>query len=155
LNRILAGNGVVWDLNGEGRIQRNIPAPARVFIDAAIAELSVPRFAPALVLFDTAQDAFDARPRRDRDACSNVFDSMESVAKEVFNMPTATFGGVLSHVQTTRTLLSETAAILQALNTLRNRKFGHGMTTTFGLSPNEVDFTYLTCIGAILVFARL
>lgn len=102
------------------RIQRNVPAPAQALIDAAIAELSASRFAPALALFDTARDAFDDRPRRDRDACSNIFDSMESVAKEVFNMPTATFGGVLSHVPITRTLPSETTTILQALNTLRN-----------------------------------
>ena len=41
---------------------------------------------------------------------------------------------------------------------LRNRgypvKLGHGMTTPFDLSAGEVDFTYLSCIGAILLFIK-
>ena len=103
---------------------------------------------------NAARDAFDDRPRRDRDACSNAFDSLESVAKDVFNLPKATFGGVLAHVRQGNKLQPEVVSVLEAINTLRNQKFGHGMTTPFSLASGEVDFTYLTCIGAILAFVR-
>ena len=49
------------------------------------------RFAPALQLFNAARDAYDDRPRRDRDACSKMFDAMESVAKEKYQMPNSTY----------------------------------------------------------------
>ena len=80
---------------------------------------------------------------------------MESIAKEVFQLPNSTFGSVLSHVRQIRTLQSEVITVLEAINTLRNRKFGHGMTTLFDLSLDEVNFVYLTCIGAMLLFARV
>lgn len=155
VNRILAGYGVVWELTEAGRLQRNIPAPAQALVDAAIIELNDPRFSPALVLLNSARDAFDDRPRRDRDACSNVFDSMESVAKEVFQMPNATFGSVLGQIRKTNLLAAEIISVLDAINTLRNRKFGHGMTTPFNLTAGAVDFTYLTCFGAILILVKL
>lgn len=103
---------------------------------------------------NAARDAFDDRPRRDRDACANIFDSLESVAKEVFNIPNATFGSVLKHVRQTNAFQGEITSVLESINTLRNRKFGHGMTTPFDLSTGEVDFTYLSCIGAIILFAN-
>lgn len=112
------------------------------------------QFAPALALMHAARDAFDDRPRRDRDACANIFDSLESVAKEVFSMPNATFGSVLKHVRQINAFHSEITSVLESINTLRNHKFGHGMTTTFDLSTGEVDFTYLSCIGAIIVLAQ-
>lgn len=87
VNSILAANGVVWELTEHGRLQRHLPAPALALVTAAITELKAPHFAPALTLLNNARDAFDDRPRRDRDACANVFDSMESVAKTVFSMP--------------------------------------------------------------------
>lgn len=155
VNRILSSYGVVWELNEQGRLQRHLPTQAQVMIAAAIAELNQPRFAPALILFNAAQDAFDDRPRRDRDACSNIFDSLESVAKEVFNMPNATFGEVLRNARQNQSLQNEIILVMEAINTLRNRKFGHGMTVPFDLSSKEVDFTYLTCIGAILLFAGI
>jgi hypothetical protein len=154
VNRILAGYGVVWELTGEGRLQRHLPGPAQAVVTAAITELSDPRYTAALALMNAARDAFDDRPRRDRDACSNVFDSLESAGKELFNMPTATFGSVLAQVRQAAALQPEVVSILEAVNTLRNRKFGHGMTTPFSLSAGEVDFTYLTCIGGILAFIR-
>jgi hypothetical protein len=45
-------------------------------------------------------------------------------------------------------------AVLETINTLRNRNFGHGMAAAFSLNPTEVDFTYLACVGAILMFTR-
>ena len=155
VNRILAGYGVVWELREEGRLERHLPPPAQSLVAAAITELRDPQFAPALVLLNAAREAFDDRPRRDRDACTNIFDSMESVAKEVFNMPNATFGSVLKHVRQTNALQAEVISVLEAINTLRNHKFGHGMTVPFDLSSGEVDFTYLTCIGAILLFIKI
>src|SRR5208282_1294243 len=95
-----------------------------------------------------------ARPRRDRDACSNVFDSMESVAKEKLEMPQATFGQVVTHIRQRQALNEQVVGLLEAINTLRNRNFGHGMVDPFSLTGPEVDFIYLTCIGAILLLAR-
>jgi hypothetical protein len=155
VNRILAGYGIVWELTKAGRLQRHLPTPAQAMISTAIDELRRPQYAPALTLLNAARDAFDDRPRRDRDACTNVFDSMESVAKQVFNMPSSTFGSILGQLRRTNTLQAEIISVLEAVNTLRNRKFGHGMTIPFDLSTGEVDFTYLTCIGAILMFARI
>jgi hypothetical protein len=80
---------------------------------------------------------------------------MESIAKEVFNMPDSTFGTVLTAIRNGGNLNNQVISVLDAINTLRNRNFGHGMTDTFQLSSKEVDFTYLTCIGAILLFARI
>jgi hypothetical protein len=155
VNRILAGYGVVWELSETGRLQRHLPAPAQVLVKAAIAELRDPGYTAALSLFSSAMDAFDDRPRRDRDVCANIFDSMESVAKEVFSMPSATFGAVLGHIRQKNRLTAEIISVLDAINALRNHKFGHGMTNPFDLSGGEVDFTYLTCIGGILILVKI
>jgi len=80
---------------------------------------------------------------------------MESVAKEVFSMPSATFGGVLNHIQSSQAIHPDIITVLKSVNTLRNHEFGHGMTAPFNLKPAEVDFTYLTCIGGILLFTRI
>ena len=154
VNRILPGYAVVWELTEKGRLQRYLPVHAQSVVEVAIAQLAAPNFAPALALMNAARDAFDDRPRRDRDACTNIFDSMESIAKEIFNMPNATFGSVLKHIRQTNAFQSEIISVLESINTLRNHKFGHGMTTPFDLSSGEVDFTYLSCIGAIILFAN-
>ena len=154
MNRILAGYGVVWDLTELGRLQRHLPIPAQSLVEYTIEELRDPRFAPALDLMNSAKDAFDDRPRRDRDVCTNIFDSLESIAKEVFNQPNATFGAVLNHIRQIKAFQGEIISVLESINTLRNRKFGHGMTTPFDLSKGEVDFTYLSCIGAIILFLK-
>jgi hypothetical protein len=99
INRVLAANGVAWDLGADGHLHRVLPAAAQAQVNMAFGELSVPRYAPALVLFNTARDAYDDRPRRDRDACANIFDAMESVAKEKHAMPHATFGQVVAHIR--------------------------------------------------------
>jgi hypothetical protein len=155
VNRILAAHGIAWDLSEDGRLHRVLPVPAQAQINAAFVELSDPRFAPALQLFNAASDAFDDRPRRERDACSNIFDAMESVAKEHYQMPRVTFGQVVAHIRQTQALNEQVTFVLEAVNTLRNRNFGHGGVIAFNLTAPEVDFTYLTCIGAILMFTRI
>jgi hypothetical protein len=152
INEALAGNGVVWDLSDDRRLVRVLPLPAQQQVSAALQELSASRFAPALRLFAAAMDAYDDRPRRDRDACSNAFDALESVAKEKQQMPNVTFGHVVAQVQT---LNPQVVGVLKSLNTLRNSNFGHGMTVPFGFTGPEVDFTYLTCVAGILLFSRM
>jgi hypothetical protein len=154
INRVLAAHAVVWDLGEDGRLHRVLPVVGQAQVAAAFAELAAPRYAPALALANAARDAYDARPRRDRDACSNIFDAMESVAKEKFEMPDATFGQVFAQIRRRQALNEQVIGVLEAINTLRNRNFGHGMVAPFNLTAPEVDFTYLTCIGAILLFGR-
>jgi hypothetical protein len=152
VNAALAGNGVVWDLSNDRKLARVLPASAQQQVQTAFLELSALQFVPALQLLTAAKDAYDDRPRRDRDACSNVFDALESVAKEKLQMSTATFGQVIAQINT---LNSQVIDVLKSINSLRNRNFGHGMTTPFGLNPAEVDFTYLACISGIVLFARM
>jgi len=154
VNRVLAAHGVAWDLGADGRLHRVMPEATGAQVQATITELSVPCYAPALALANAAINAYDARPRRDRDACSNIFDAMESVAKEKFGMPHAAFGQVVAHIRQTRGLNEQVISLLEVINTLRNRNFGHGMVDPFSLTGPEVDFTYLTCIGAILLLSR-
>jgi len=154
VNRILAAHAVAWDLGEDGRLHRVLPEAAHAWVQEAITELSAQRYAPAFALANAARDAYDARPRRDRDACSNIFDAMESVAKEKFGMPHATLGQVVAHIRQTHAMNEQIIGLFDAINTLRNRNFGHGMVAPFGLTGPEVDFTYLSCIGAILLMTR-
>jgi hypothetical protein len=154
INRVLAAHGAAWDLGEDGRLHRVTPQAAQAQIQAAITELSDPRYLAALNLANAARDAYDARPRRDRDACSNIFDAMESVAKEKNGMPNSTFGQVVAHIRQTGGMNEQVIALLEGVNTLRNRNFGHGMVAPFSLTGPEVDLTYLTCIGAILLLRR-
>jgi len=154
VNSILASHGIVWDLDDLGKLRRVLPAPAQAQINAAVQELAAPQFAPALLLFESARNAYDDRPRRDRDACANMFDAMESVVKEKYTMPHATFGQVLSHIGQNNAHTVDVVDVLRRVNDLRNHNFGHGMTTTFSLTPAEVDFTYLVCVSGILLFVR-
>lgn len=145
-------NGVAWDLGEDGLVHRVLPMEAADLVGAAFAELSQAQYAPALALFNTARDAYDARPRRDRDACANIFDTMESVARVKYSRPTETFGRIKNHLEQTSLFRPELIAIFTALNRVRNQFFGHG--APFPLSAAEVDFTYLVCIGVILLFTR-
>lgn len=154
VNRVFAAYGVAWDLEADGRLHRVLPGAAQAQVGEAFAELNNARYAPALALFNAARDAFDARPRRDRDACSNIFDAMESVGKEKYAMPHATFGQVIAHTRQSQALNVQIIGVLEAINTLRNQNFGHGMAAPFSLSGPEVNFTYLACIGAILMLTR-
>jgi hypothetical protein len=152
VNQALAGYGVVWDLSDDRRLTRVVPSTVQAQIVAVFQELSASRFAPAMQLLVAARDAYDDRPRRDRDACSNAFDALESVAKEKQQMPQATFGRVISQM---RAHNSQVLGVLSSINTLRNRNFGHGMTAQFSLTGPEVDFTYSSCLAGILLFARM
>jgi hypothetical protein len=155
VNSVLAAYGVAWDLGQDGCLHRVLPAVAQAQVGAAFVELSAPRYAPALALFNNAKNSYDARPRNDRDACTNIFGALESVAKEKYAMPNETFGGVLTRVRQTQVLNPQIIGVLEGINTLRNRNFGHGMTMPFNLSSPEVDFTYISCIGGILLLTRI
>lgn len=152
VNRILAGHGVAWDLGDDGRLHRVLPVAAQAQVSAAFTELSDARYAPALAHFNAARDAYDDRPRRDRDACANMFDAMEAVAKVKYNRPAETFGQIKNYLEQNNLFRPELIATFTALNQLRNRFFGHG--APFPLSAAEVDLIYLTCVGAILLFIR-
>jgi len=152
INQTLAGNGVVWDLSEDRRLVRVLPLTVQQQVSAAVQELSAPGYAPALQLFNAARDAYDDRPRRDRDACSNAFDALESVAKEKKQMPNATFGQVVAQIGN---LNAQVVGALKSINALRNSNFGHGMTMAFALTGPEVDFTYLSCVAGIMLFARM
>jgi len=154
VNRVLAAHGVAWDLGTDGRLHRVLPLAAQTQVNAAFTELSVPRYAPALTLFNAARDAYDDRPRRDRDACANVFDAMESVAKNKYAMPNVTFGDVVNDLRRRQAFNPQILTLLEGINTLRNRNFGYGMVAQFSLTPAEVDLAYLACIGAITLFTR-
>src|SRR5262249_11775390 len=149
---ILAGYGSAWELRADGRLYRVLPLAAQQQVEAAFAELQDARYAAARALLTTASNAYDARPRRDRDVCSNAFDAVESVAKTKYGMPNDTFFGVLNHLRGAAAFNPQVLAVLEAINTLRNRNFGHGMVAPSNLTSAEVDFIYLTCIGAILLF---
>jgi hypothetical protein len=155
INKILAANGIVWDLDENGHLVRVLPGVLVALVKAAVQELSSGGFEPALALLNAATDAYNDHPRRDRDACANAFDAMESVAKTVYQKPNATFGAVLHHIRGRQSLQDEIIKVLEGINTLRNSHFGHGMVQQFKLSSQEVDFTYLTCIAATLMFARI
>jgi hypothetical protein len=155
VNKILAGYSTAWELDDEGRVYRLLPEAALNLVKTTFAELERANLTSALELFNDGRDAYDDRPIRDRDACANMFDAMEAVAKEKFQMPQATFGNVVSKMYKTNAVDHQITGVFHALNELRNKHFGHGMTTPFCLSKPEVDFTYLSCVGGILHFARL
>lgn len=156
VNQILAGYGSAWELHPNGRLHRVLPVAAQRQVEAAFTELQAARYASALLLLNQANDAYSERPRRDRDACANVFDAMESVAKERYAMPHSSFGQVIHHLTQIGGggFSEDTLTDLRALNALRNHHFGHGMLAPFDLSAAEVDFVYLSCIAVILLFTR-
>lgn len=155
VNSLFAVHNVAWDLGTDGKLHRVLPSAAAAQIDSAFADLRSPIYAAALILARDGQAAYDARPRRDREACGNMFDAAESVAKTKFNMPAATFGQVVDAAHQQNRIHGDVIDALRRLNALRNKNFGHGMVTPFELSGPEVDFTYLGCVGAITLFARL
>jgi hypothetical protein len=154
VNQVLAAHAVVWDLGEDGRLHRVAPPAAQAQVQAAIHELSDARFAPALALFNAARDAYDDRPRRDRDACMNVFQAVESVAQIRFALAGRPFDGVIGELRRRGTVNPQVLDVLDSLNILRHRTFGHGGAEEFALRPAEVDFAYLSCIAAILLFTR-
>jgi hypothetical protein len=61
--------------------------------------LDRPGFEGARETFRLALQAFNSRPRSDRDALANAYDALEAAAKTRHNMPDATFGDVLNMLQ--------------------------------------------------------
>src|SRR5260370_77171 len=86
------------------RLQRHLPPPAQSLVSSAVAELAQPQYSAALALMNAARDAFDDRPRRERDACANAFDALES-------MPHETFGRVMANARQQGTIKPETIRI--------------------------------------------
>jgi hypothetical protein len=154
VNRLFGEESIGWRLK-DGKLERTLPTSAREQVDSVFEELRNPRFAPALAHAIASYKAYNARPQRGFDVCSNAFDSCESVAKEVFGLPKATFGDVLKEAKNKRSFAPETISTLEKLYALSNTHFRHGMTEPFALGPSEVDFVYLTCLAGILLFVRL
>lgn len=155
VNILLSAYQIAWDLLDDGQLHRVLPAAIQSQIETMFKELSQPRFHAALVLFRESMKAYDDRPQRGREACASIFDTLESVAKEVFTMPTATFGNVLIEARKRQSMTSETISMLQKLYDLANGHFRHGMTTPFTLKSAEVDFVLVSCFAGILLFVRL
>jgi len=156
VNRVLTAYRIAWDLRPDGQLHRILPVAVQAQVEAAFRELSQARFAGALTSFREGMAAFDDRPQRGRDACKNTFDALESVSKEVFGMPTATFGNVLTEARKhPQRLAAETISVLQKLYDMANNHFRHGMIDPFTLKPAEVDFVVASCTAGILLFVRL
>lgn len=152
VRRILAAHGIAWDMDDDGQLYRVMHPVVQARIDAALEVLSEARFAAAQGIFNDARLAYDDRPRRGRDACANAFDALEGVAKIVHGAPAGTFHDVLGMLRLGRVLNEQVVGLLESVNTLRNRNFGHGV--PFSLRPEEVDFTYAVCAAGIVLLAR-
>lgn len=156
VNRLLSAYRIAWDLGEDRRLHRVLPPTAQSQVDAAFQELSKARFSSALTSFREGMAAYDERPQRGRDTCKNIFDALESVGKEIFGMPTATFGNVLTEARKQpQRLANDTISVLQKLYDMANSHFRHGMTAPFTLKPAEVDFVLVSCIAGILLLVRL
>lgn len=155
VNQLLSGYRIAWELKDDNRLHRVVPLAVAVHVEAAFQELSQPRFSSALTSFRGGIVAYDDRPQRGRDACKNIFDAVEAVAKELYAMPSKTFGDVLAEVRKRQAMSAETVGSLQKLYDLANNHFRHGMTNPFALTPAEVDYVLVSCVGAILLFIRI
>ncbi|MGA2986695.1 MAG: hypothetical protein ABSG32_23075 [Terriglobia bacterium] len=155
VNQLLASYGIVWELREYDQLHRVLPPVVTGYVEAAFRKLGKPRFSAALASFQAGMAAYNARPQRGRDTCKNIFDALESVAKEVFAMPTITFGNVLAEARKRQSMTDETISILQKIYDMANSHFRHGMTRNFVLKPAEVDYVLVSCVGAILLFIRL
>jgi hypothetical protein len=154
VNTILAANGVVWDLDEAGHLERMLPDPLRQQVNVVNAVLDDERFAAARQTFELATQAFNDRPRRDRDACANAYDALESAAKIALDMPRATFGEVLNTVGHDGDVTPQAVRLLRAIEVFGHNTFRHGGVEPFALTASEVDFVYTACVAAILVFAH-
>jgi hypothetical protein len=132
-----------------------LPPAVQDEVENAFRELSQQRFAAALPSFRDAMAAYNDRPRREQETCSNIFDALESVAKAVFEMPNATFADVVKKMRQRKEASDQTLNVLEKMWVMANEHYRHGMTKPFTLKPAEVDFVLVSCIGAILLFVRL
>lgn len=155
VNAVFGEESIGWRMAANGHLERQLPKIASVEEEAAFRELQAPRFAAALGHMESSRGAYNARPRRDREVCSEAFDALESVAKEEFSLPTGTFGDAIKAARSNGTVSQETLSILEKIYALGNNHFRHGLTEPFALKASEVDFFYLSCVGAILMLVRL
>jgi hypothetical protein len=155
VNTLLSGHRIAWDLGDDDQLHRVLPEVVAHQIDTAFRELSASRFESALTSFRQGIAAYDDRPQRGRDACKNIFDAVEAVAKELYGMPTRTFGDVMAEIRRRQVVTTETLGSLQKLYDLANNHFRHGLTTPFSLRSAEVDYVLVNCVGAILLLIRL
>jgi len=152
VNGVFAMHGIAWDLGPDGNLHRVLPEPAHAAVDEMFAELADPQFAHVRALAQAAQDHYDARPRRDRDACRNIFDAMEEAGRVALGLPGRGFGDVAGAIRD-RNLAPGLYPVLDKLNGMAHQTFRHG--NPVDLPPEVVDFVYVTCVGGILMFARL
>ena len=155
VNQLLAVHRIAWELHDDDHLRRILPAAIGSQAEAAFRELSQPRFSAALASFQGGMAAYNDRPQRAKDACKNIFDAVEATAKEVNQLPTATFGNVLTEIRRKQSISVETLASLQKLYDLANNHFRHGMTSPFALKAAEVDYFLVSCLAAILLFIRM
>jgi hypothetical protein len=153
-NKLLASYGIIWELREDNQLHRVTPQIITAQIEETFRELEKPRFSAALASFRAAMDAYNDRPQRARDACKNIFDALESVAKELDNRPTGTFGDVLGSLRKSDYFAKETVSGLQKLYELANNHFRHGMTEQFTLKSAEVDYVIVSSCAAMLLFIR-
>jgi hypothetical protein len=153
VNRVLAAYGSVWEIDLQGNLARVLPMQAEAQIEALTLELAAAEFQAARDLFRSAQDAYNAVPRRDRDACANAFDAMESVGLTRFGG--TTFGDVVAILQGGNTMDRFTLSLLRQIEIVRHNHFGHGNASPFNLAPAEVEFVYLSCVSGTLLLCRL
>jgi hypothetical protein len=134
VNQVRAAYGVVWELAENGSLVRVLPIPAAAQVTSSIQELVAPQFQSARELLRSAQDAFNAIPRRERDTCANAFDAMEAVGRIRFGGNT--FGGVLDSLQAGGRIDRFTLATLRSLEIviLRIRRLPAACTGTFEYS---------------------
>jgi hypothetical protein len=155
VNQLLATYRIAWELDDNDRLRRVLPTAIGSQVEGTFRELSQLRFSSALASFQQGMAAYNDRPQRGKDACKNIFDAVEATAKEVHQMPTATFGDVLTAIRKAQSLSAETQASLQKLYDLANNHFRHGMTNPFALKSAEIDYVLVSCCGAILLFVRM
>jgi hypothetical protein len=153
VNTVLAAYGVVWDFRDTGSFERILPAPLGEQVVAANTMLGTPGFEGARETFRLALQAFNDRPRRDRDALANAYDALEAAAKTRHNMPDATFGDVLNTLQRQGALNVSTIRLLRCVETFGHNTFRHGRVEELVLGPAEVDFVFTMIAAATLVFA--
>lgn len=103
LNFVFNEESIGWRMHRSGELERLLPEAVRVQVEEVFKELQVDRFSPAFAQVLSAHKAFNRTPRLDQDVCTNIFDALESVAKEVTGMPAATLGDVLKVVRQKQT----------------------------------------------------
>jgi hypothetical protein len=81
VNRVFGEESIGWTLDHDGLLQRTLPAVVDTQAEQVFKEVEAPRFSPALAHVTSARIAYNARPRKDLDACTNIFDALESVRR--------------------------------------------------------------------------